>query len=184
MRRSRLIFGILICYLTGCFGQPNDRSETGRIDSAGGIVERESIDAATETQLSEGASDSISSWLDRKPRSTPGPARVSKIDIRHVDSRFRELDKAVALLELRVFNDSLGNQFGEAMGRLYDLRNEVALSLAQAETAHQTKLDTMSDDLILAIEELDRQIQKATEAIDSAGANSDHDDDQAVRLWM
>jgi hypothetical protein len=137
--------------------QPDQRSHTDRSDSG------------TQSDISDASR----------------PIHVDKIDIRAVETRFLELDKAVAMLEMRVFIDDLGEHFGDSIGRLHDLRNEVALSLAEAETLPDIKLDdSMGSDLMRAIEELNEQIERTTEAINSAGSNAEQNSGHADRLWM
>jgi len=102
---------------------------------------------------------------------------------RAVETRFEDLDRELALLEGQVVQDNLQDRFDATIARLYRIRNDVALRVAETAAASEHEFPRMKSELAAAIGKLDLLLAHTTREVDRA-FDEEHPVGTLNRLWL
>lgn len=100
-----------------------------------------------------------------------------------VETRFEDLDRELAVLEGQIVQDNLQDQFDGTIARLYKIRNDVALRVAETAAASEHEFPRMKSELAAAIGKLDLLLAHTTREVDRA-FDEEHPVSTLNRLWL
>ena len=100
-----------------------------------------------------------------------------------VEVRFEDLDRELAFLEGDIIQSDLQDQFGQEIARLYRLRNDVALRIAEASASADLDFPRVKAELASVIGRLDIMIGHTTRQVDRAYQKL-HPIESLSRLWL
>lgn len=100
-----------------------------------------------------------------------------------VEARFENLDRELAFLEADLVREDLSGQFEATVARLYRLRNEVALRIAEATASSDREFPELKSELAAVIGKLDIMIAHSTLQVERA-VDAKHPIRSLQKLWL